>query len=138
MHEVTKHKLMHVAHAYMPATNCLCCMWEFHTKEKAIRQYKIEQKNSLSYLRFFAPQGLGYGREVAKSRTNEAEGKSKEKLNWATEVDPEPSRRSYPASSSFRVCYPRGIKSNDPAAQRRPKLSKLGYSRRSKDQSCGI
>ena len=34
MHEVTKHQLMHVAHAYMPATNCLCFMWEYHTKDK--------------------------------------------------------------------------------------------------------
>ena len=37
MHEDTKHQSMHVAHADMPATNCLGCMWEDNTKEKAIR-----------------------------------------------------------------------------------------------------
>ena len=29
MHEVAKHKIMHIAHAYMPATSCQCCMWEY-------------------------------------------------------------------------------------------------------------
>ena len=65
MHEVTKHKAMHVAHAYMPATNCLCCMWENLTKEKTIRHLNTNEK-CLPKLRFFAPDGLGYGREVAR------------------------------------------------------------------------
>ena len=36
MHEVIKFQLMHVFHAYMPATNWLCCMWEYNTKEKLL------------------------------------------------------------------------------------------------------
>ena len=40
MYEVAKHKKMHIAHAYMPATNCLCCMWDYHTKQRAIVHFK--------------------------------------------------------------------------------------------------
>ena len=64
MHEVATHHVMHVAHAYMPATSCMCCMWEYHTKDKAIRHLQTIQ-TCLPKLRFFAPDGLGYGREVA-------------------------------------------------------------------------
>ena len=39
MHEVTKHKAMHVSHAYMPATNCPCCMWEYHIKQKSNKAF---------------------------------------------------------------------------------------------------
>ena len=54
-----------LVHAYMPATNSLCCMWEYHTKEETIRHLKTTKKY-LPKLRFFAPDGLGDGREVTR------------------------------------------------------------------------
>ena len=64
MHEVAKHKIMHIAHAFMPATNCPCCMREFHTKRRANFHLKTI-KTCLPLLRFYAPGGVGYGKEVA-------------------------------------------------------------------------
>ena len=64
MHEVAKHKIMHIAHAYMPATNCPCCMWEYHTKQRAIF-HCLDNKKCFPLLRFYAPAGNGYGKEVA-------------------------------------------------------------------------
>ena len=65
MHEVTIHKAKHIAHAFLPATNCQCCMWEYHTKEKAIRHLKTT-KTCLPRMRFFNPEGLGYSKETAE------------------------------------------------------------------------
>ena len=65
MHEVTKHKAMHVSHAYMPATNCPCCMWEYHINEKTIRHLNTIQK-CIPKLRLFAPEGLRYGKTITK------------------------------------------------------------------------
>ena len=65
MHEVTIHKAMHIAHAFLPATNYQCCMWEYHTKEKAIRHFKIT-KICLPRMRVFNPEGLGYSKETAE------------------------------------------------------------------------
>ena len=66
MYEVAKHQSIHVAHGYMPTTNCTCCMEEYHTKEKNDNAFNIFKKQCLPQLRFFAPQGLGYGKEGAE------------------------------------------------------------------------
>ena len=34
MHEVAIHKAKHLAHAFLPGTNCPCCMCEYHTKDR--------------------------------------------------------------------------------------------------------
>ena len=65
MHEVTIHKAKHIAHASLPATNCQCCMWEYHTKEKAIRHLK-NTKTCLPRMRFFCLGGFGYSVERAE------------------------------------------------------------------------
>ena len=41
MHEVAIHKAKHLAHAFLPGTNCPCCMCEYHTKDRAIMHLKI-------------------------------------------------------------------------------------------------
>ena len=65
MHEVAVHKAMHIAHVDLPATICQCCMWEYHTKEKAIRHLKTT-KTCLPRMRYYCPEGLGYGKETAE------------------------------------------------------------------------
>ena len=65
MHDVTIHQAMHIAHGYLPATNCQCCMWEYHTKEKAIRHFKITSI-CLPRMRYFCPEGLGYSKETSE------------------------------------------------------------------------
>ena len=37
MHETVMHKLKHIAHAYLPGTNCQYCLREYHTKDKAFQ-----------------------------------------------------------------------------------------------------
>ena len=65
MHETVVHKLKHIAHDYLPATNCPMCMREYHTKDKAIRHLKTTQK-CLHRLRFYKPNGLGESAETAE------------------------------------------------------------------------
>ena len=64
MHEVAKHKIMHIAHAYMPATNCPCCIWEYNTKQRA-NSHLNTTKTCLPLVRFYATGGVGYGNKVA-------------------------------------------------------------------------
>ena len=65
IHEVAKHGIMNLARAFMPATSCQCCMWEYHTKQRAIAHLKTINR-CLPLLRCYAPAGIGYGKEVAK------------------------------------------------------------------------
>ena len=50
---------------FLPGTNCLCCMCEYHTKDKAIRHLKTT-KTCLLRMRYFKPEGLGYSVEKAE------------------------------------------------------------------------
>ena len=65
MHEVAIHKAIHIAHAYLPATNCQRSMWEYRTKEKAIRHFKTTNI-CLPRTRYVCPEGLGYRKETAE------------------------------------------------------------------------
>ena len=65
MHEASVHKLYHIAHAYLPGTNCPYCMREYNTKDKAFRHLKTT-KTCLSRLRFYRPNGLGHQAETAE------------------------------------------------------------------------
>ena len=65
MHEITKYKIMHIAHAYVPATSYQCCMWEYQTKQKAIALLKTT-KRCVPLLKYYAPGGIGYCKGLAK------------------------------------------------------------------------
>ena len=97
---------------------CVACgSTTLRTNDKTL---KNTQNKCLPKLRLFCPTKIRlWQRSRRGSRTSEAEGKSKEKTHWATEVDPRLPRRRNPASSPSRKRYPRGTKSKDPAAQRR-------------------
>ena len=63
MHETSVHKLKHIAHAFLPGTNCPRCMCEYHTKDKAIRHFKTT-KMCLFRMRYVKLEGLGYSAET--------------------------------------------------------------------------
>ena len=65
MHEVAIHKIKHLAHAFLPGTNCPCCMCEYHIKDRVSRYLKIT-KTCLLRMRFFKPEGLGHSAETAE------------------------------------------------------------------------
>ena len=65
MHETVIHKLKHIAHAYLPGTNCQYCLREYRTKDKAIRHFKTT-KNCLQRLRFYQPNGIRERAETAE------------------------------------------------------------------------
>ena len=67
MHETSVHKFKHIAHAFLPGTNCPFCMCEYHTKDKAIRHLKTT-KTCLLRMRYFKPEGLGYRAETTEPR----------------------------------------------------------------------
>ena len=51
MHDVAKHGLKHIAHAYIPATNC-----PFQNNKLVLPVAKV----------FFTPARIGYSKEIAK------------------------------------------------------------------------
>ena len=71
MHEVAKHKIMHIVHTYMAATICQCCMWEYHIKQRAIAHFKTT-KRCLPLLRYYAPEGIGLWQNGCKRKTAHA------------------------------------------------------------------